>query len=614
MCGIVGFLDPAVNSESTQVIQSMMDSIKHRGPDDQNHYVKPEHGLAFGHVRLSIIDISNGTQPMFSPDGRYVMIYNGEVYNYKELQIKHQLNCKTTSDTEVIFEGLKKVGAPFIEELNGMFCLAFFNKQTNETLIARDRIGIKPLYIFQNDDTIAFSSELKALKEIKNELGGFTINQDAINSFLHLGYIPKPLTIYNEVSKFPPGHIGIIKNNTISSSCYWDTHSKISKEILRDEVEAKNKLKSLLSSSIEYRLRCDVPFGTFLSGGVDSSLISAIAQDISEQKINTFTIGFDNPKFNETEFAQQVSDHIGSNHHEFLVSENDAKDLVEDIINYYDEPFGDSSSIPTMMVSKLARKHVKMTLSGDGGDELFHGYGFYNWANRLNKPAIKTGRKLIGVGLSLGDNKMKRASNMFNYPKHQLKSHIFSQEQYYFTQKEINDLMVKPSEYPSFMDKETDVDRKLSPKEKQSIFDLNYYLRDDLLTKVDIASMKYSLETRVPILDHRIIEFALNLDENLKIKDGNQKYLLKQILYDYVPEKIFDRPKRGFSIPLQKWLQEDLNYLITENLSKASIESAGIVKFEYVQQLLKRFNNGEDYLFTRIWAVIVLHFWFKVNN
>ena len=610
MCGINGIVSKEPRPYS-DLISIMNTKINHRGPDASGIYIQNHTSL--GHVRLSIIDLSEHSNQPFN-DNNYSLIYNGEVYNYKELQIKHQLNCKTTSDTEVIFEGLKKVGAPFIEELNGMFCLAFFNKQTNETLIARDRIGIKPLYIFQNDDTIAFSSELKALKEIKNELGGFTINQDAINSFLHLGYIPKPLTIYNEVSKFPPGHIGIIKNNTISSSCYWDTHSKISKEILRDEVEAKNKLKSLLSSSIEYRLRCDVPFGTFLSGGVDSSLISAIAQDISEQKINTFTIGFDNPKFNETEFAQQVSDHIGSNHHEFLVSENDAKDLVEDIINYYDEPFGDSSSIPTMMVSKLARKHVTMTLSGDGGDELFHGYGFYNWANRLNKPAIKTGRKLIGVGLSLGDNRMKRASNMFNYPKHQLKSHIFSQEQYYFTQKEINDLMVKPSEYPSFMDKETDVDRKLSPKEKQSIFDLNYYLRDDLLTKVDIASMKYSLETRVPILDHRIIEFALNLDENLKIKDGNQKYLLKQILYDYVPEKIFDRPKRGFSIPLQKWLQEDLNYLITENLSKASIESAGIVKFEYVQQLLKRFNNGEDYLFTRIWAVIVLHFWFKVNN
>jgi len=203
---------------------------------------------------------------------------------------------------------------------------------------------------------------------------------------------------------------------------------------------------------------------------------------------------------------------------------------------------------------------------------------------------------------------------MFRYPKHQLKSHIFSQEQYYFTQKEIKDLMVKPNSYPSFMDEEIPVNRKLSSKEEQSIFDLNYYLRDDLLTKVDIASMKYSLETRVPILDHRIVEFALNLDENLKIKNGNQKYLLKQVLYDYVPEKIFDRPKRGFSIPLQKWLQEDLNYLITENLSKTSIESAGIVKFEYVERLLKRFNNGEDYLFTRIWAVIVLHFWFKVNN
>lgn len=610
MCGINGIISKEVRPYS-DLISKMNTKINHRGPNASGTYT--ENHTHLGHVRLSIIDLSEHANQPFTDDN-YSLVYNGEVYNYEELQTKYQLECKTTSDTEVIFEGLKKIGSSFIEELNGMFCLAFFNKQTNETIIARDRMGIKPLYLFQNDNTIAFSSELKALKEIQNELGGFSMNQDAINSFLHLGYIPKPLTIYNEVSKFPPGHIGIIKNNTISISSYWDTYSKIQSEVITDEVEAKKELKSLLSSSIEYRLKCDVPFGTFLSGGVDSSLISAIAQDVSEQKINTFTIGFDNPKFNETEFAQQVSDHIGTNHHEFMVSENDAKDLVEDIINYYDEPFGDSSSIPTMMVSKLARQHVTMTLSGDGGDELFHGYGFYNWANRLSKPAIKAGRKLIGAGLSLGDNRMKRASNMFSYPKHQLKSHIFSQEQYYFTQKEIDELMVNPSKYPSFMDQEVAVDRKLSPKEEQSIFDLNYYLRDDLLTKVDIASMKYSLETRVPILDHRIVEFALNLDENLKIKDGNQKYLLKQVLYDYVPEKIFDRPKRGFSIPLQKWLQEDLNYLITENLSKASVESAGIVKFEYVERLLKRFNNGEDYLFTRIWAVIVLHFWFKVNN
>ncbi len=610
MCGINGIISKEARPYS-DLITKMNTKINHRGPNASGQFISNH--TALGHVRLSIIDLSEHANQPFKDD-HYTLVYNGEVYNFEELKVKYKLNCKTSSDTEVIFEGLKKLGAKFIEELNGMFSLAFHNQETKETIIARDRMGIKPLYLFENDHTIAFSSELKALKEIQKELGGFSLNQESINSFLHLGYIPKPLTIYNEISKFPPGYIGVIKDNKISTYKYWNTFSKITSTVLSDEKEAKKELKSLLSSSIEYRLKCDVPFGTFLSGGVDSSIVTAIAQDVSPQKINTFTIGFDNPKFNETEFAKQVSDHVGTNHHEFMVSENDAKDLVEDIINYYDEPFGDSSSIPTMMVSQLAKKHVTMTLSGDGGDELFHGYGFYNWADRLNKPAIKMGRKLISAGLSLGNNRMKRASNMFSYPKHQLKSHIFSQEQYYFTQKEIKDLMVQPNSYPSFMDEEIPVNRKLSAKEEQSIFDLNYYLRDDLLTKVDIASMKYSLETRVPILDHRIVEFALNLDENLKIKGGNQKYLLKQVLYDYVPEKIFDRPKRGFSIPLQKWLQEDLNYLITENLSKSSIESAGIIKFEYVERLLKRFNNGEDYLFTRIWAVIVLHFWFKVNN
>lgn len=612
MCGINGIVSKE-EFDSEDLIRIMNQKIDHRGPNASGSFNNSHVGL--GHVRLSIIDLSEHANQPFSDDSQqFQLVYNGEVYNYQELQKKYQLNCKTSSDTEVIFEGLKKIGAPFIEELNGMFALAFYDIQKNEILIARDRIGIKPLYIFQNSSKIAFSSELKGLKSIQKELGNVTINQDAINSFLHLGYIPKPLTIYNEIQKFPPGSIGFIKNQKISIQSYWSPEMKIQSEILSDETKAKNQLNDLLSSSINYRLKSDVPFGTFLSGGIDSSVVSAIAQNVSNTKIDTFTIGFDNPKFNEAGFAKEVSNHIGSNHHEFMVSENDAKELVDDIIHYYDEPFGDSSALPTMLVSKLAKQHVTMTLSGDGGDELFHGYGFYNWANRLSKPAIKNSRKLIGTALSLGDNRMKRASNVFKYPKNQMKSHIFSQEQYYFTQKEIKEALIQQNNYPSFMDQEFPLDRELSAKEKQSLFDIKYYLRDDLLTKVDIASMKYSLETRVPILDHRIVEFALNLDEHLKIKEGDQKYLLKQVLYDYVPKKIFDRPKRGFSIPLQKWLQEDLNYLIKENLSKEAIESAGLVKYEFVERLLNRFENGEDYLFTRVWAIVVLQCWHKFNN
>ena len=609
MCGINGLFSSSA-FQNEPLVQQMNDAINHRGPDFKS--VKTFGDWAFGHVRLSILDLSeSANQPFF--DEHHILIYNGEIYNFEELKKKYGFDCTTTSDTEVVFLGLKHIGSNFIEELNGMFSFAFLDKRTNEVLIARDRLGIKPFYLFEKDGTIAFSSELKGLKTIAKELGGFTRNQSSINSFLHLGYIPKPLTIFNEIQKFEPGTFAVIKDGVLKREKYWSSELKITSEVLSDEVEAKNKLNDLLRSSVEYRLKSDVPFGTFLSGGIDSSAVSAIAQDVSDQNIKTFSIGFNNPKFNEAEFAKQVATHIKSDHHEFMVTENDAKELVGDIIKYYDEPFGDSSAIPTMLVSKLARQEVTMTLSGDGGDELFHGYGFYNWANRLSNPMVKAGRGLIGKALSFGDNRMKRASSLFSYPKNQLKSHIFSQEQYYFTQKEINEILIDKTDYPSFIDQEVALNRKLSSKEKQSLFDINYYLRDDLLTKVDIASMRYSLETRVPILDHRIVEFALNLDEGLKIKNGDQKYLLKQVLYDYVPKEIFDRPKRGFSIPLQKWLETDLKYLIDDNLNKVNIEAEGIVKYSEVEKLLTRFRAGEGYLFTRVWALVILHEWLRNN-
>lgn len=612
MCGINGIITKKLSSIE-DVISTMNGRIKHRGPDSTGTFVTE--GMGLGHVRLSILDLStHANQPFTDEKGDYQLVYNGEVYNFEELRDQYNFNCSTSSDTEVIFEGLKQFGAKFISELNGMFTLAFYDKKNDTILIARDRLGIKPLYLFENQNTIAFSSELKGLKCIQDQLGTFSINQQSITSFLHLGYIPKPLTIYNEISKFPPGSIGKIAEGKIEITSYWTASEQISETIISDESAAKKQLNELINSSVEYRLKSDVPSGTFLSGGIDSSIVSAIAQNISVQPIDTFTIGFDNPKFNEAGFAKEVAAHIGSKHHEFMVTENDAKELVEDIIHFYDEPYGDSSAIPTMLVSKLAKQHVTMTLSGDGGDELFHGYGFYNWADRLSKPYIKAGSRLIGGALSLGNSRVKRASYMFKFPKDQIKSHIFSQEQYYFTQQEIQKkVLVNPSKYPEFIDINPAVKRSLSAKEEQSLFDINYYLRDDLLTKVDIASMKYSLETRVPLLDHRIVEFALNVDEKLKIKDGDQKYLLKQVLYDYVPQQIFDRPKRGFSVPLEKWLKEDLDYLIKNNLSKESVESIGIVHFSEVQSILSRFENGESYLFTRIWSLVVLHAWFNLN-
>jgi len=286
--------------------------------------------------------------------------------------------------------------------------------------------------------------------------------------------------------------------------------------------------------------------------------------------------------------------------------------MVDKILTSYDEPYADSSAIPTMLVSKLARQHVTMALTGDGGDELFMGYGAYVWADRLqNKGLMRTLRSPIGFAFSLLNNRYKRAATLFDYAdQRRIKSHIFSQEQYFFSEKELNSLLTDRYIWPlQFNEEFYSLDRKLSAREEQALYDIKYYLKDDLLVKVDIASMQYSLEARTPFLDYRIVEFALNLDENLKVRDHTTKYLLKQVLYDYVPKYLFDRPKKGFSIPLARWLHRDLKFLVDKHLSKSSVEGAGFVKYEKVRDLVGRFEKGQDFLFNRIWVLILLHKW-----
>lgn len=431
--------------------------------------------------------------------------------------------------------------------------------------------------------------------------------------FLHLGYIPQPITIYNEVEKFPSGSWAVFDGEHFKSEKFWIAKDKISEEIISDETEAKDELERLLTNSVSRRLMSDVPFGTFLSGGIDSSLITALAQEQTTERLKTFSIGFENKQHDESLYARKVAEHLETDHHEYTITEKDALELVEEIVPQYDEPYADSSAIPTMLVSKMARKEVTMTLSGDGGDELFMGYGAYTWANRLSNPMLKTFRKPIGFALSLGKNRQKRAATMFNYSNsNNVAGHIFSQEQYLFSHNEIDELLTDStfSGFP-YLAFENASNRKLSAAENQALFDLEYYLKDDLLTKVDRASMRYSLETRVPLLDHEVVEFALNLDERLKVNNGTSKYLLKQVLYKRVPKELFERPKWGFSIPLSKWLKTDLAYLIDETLNKAIIQEFNLVKWESVSKLISRYRGGEEYLYNRIWVLIILHLWFK---
>lgn len=610
MCGITGFYSKNnPDFVSREELDKMTSCLVHRGPDSEGSYFTDLVGL--GHQRLSILDLSNdANQPMESHSMRYICVYNGEIYNYMELAKDLNIELKTSCDTEVLVEAFAEWGVTFINKLNGMFSICIYDKQEQMLYLFRDRMGIKPMFYYWDGENFAFSSELKSLLQIKYIRERRQINNSAINEFLHLGYIPEPNTIFSNIRKFPNGQMGIVSENGFRTETYWDIEGTIRRNVITDPHEAKERLNDLIVSSVKMRLISDVPFGTFLSGGVDSSLVTAVAAKVSDKKINTFSIGFADSKYDESKYAAQVASYLGTNHHEYIVTEADARDIILDMLDFYDEPFADSSAIPTMMLSKLAKANVSMVLSGDGGDELFHGYGSYKWAKRLTQFPANRMRGLMGALLSVvPSNRYKRASYLYKYKdKANIKSHIFSQEQYLFSEKEL-DKMLNPDlifensleqDYSNFV-------RKLTPEEAQAVFDLHYYLKDDLLVKVDRASMRYALETRVPLLDHRIVELALNIDPKLKIVGNTQKFLLKEVLYDYIPKEYFDRPKWGFSIPLKRWLYTDLAFLINEYLNEGVISEFNVVEFKEVHKLVRKFKSGHDYLYNRIWLLIILH-------
>lgn len=615
MCGIAGYYSINRNLD-VSILKTMTDAISHRGPDSDGFF--NEGGVGLGHRRLSIIDLRElANQPMFSHTNRYVIIFNGEVYNFKELSSQVRVKnddfyYKTNSDTEVVIEAFNKWGVDFVNRLNGMFAIAIYDTVDEHLFLYRDRVGIKPLFYYWDGENFLFASEIKSLTKVAFIKDKLTINQTAVNHFLNLGYVPSPMTIYNEIHKFPAGHRLHINKDIFAMEPFWEVEDKIDFDEFKNYGEAKKKLKYLIESSVNYRMISDVPFGTFLSGGIDSSLVTAIAQQHSQQPVNTFSIGYKENKFNEADYAQTVAKHLKTNHHEFIVTKEEAQEMVNDVFLSYDEPFADSSAIPTMLLSKLAKKHVTMTLSGDGGDELFMGYGSYRWAKKLDSGLYKQNRKLLAYVLSKLKDKHIRVSKLLDYRAgDDLKRHIFSQEQYFFSQGEIEQLL-RNTEFDNSIvrDDFSQLRRPLSASEEQALFDLKYYLPDDLLVKVDRATMKYSLETRVPLLDYRIVEFALNLPEKFKQKGDVSKYILKEILYDFVPKTFFDRPKWGFSIPMNDWLRTDLKFLITEYLNDAVIQEAGFVKPAMVKDLLMRWEIKESHLYNRIWSLIVLHKWY----
>ena len=617
MCGIFGYFSDE-DGYGEDLLRRMSQVMSHRGPDAEGLYLQPRLGL--GHRRLSIIDVSTAAnQPMTSHDGDAVIVYNGEVYNYREmgadLQKEKNIAFRTTSDTEVILEAFLHWGPDFVHRMNGMFAIAIFRKSNQTLYLYRDRIGIKPIYYRFTNQSFLFSSELKGMVCHPDLRARLEVNPLAVNQFLHLGYIPEPETIYKGFYKFPAGHRAEISVAGMRLIPYWIPEEKAGMPSDLSEDEYFAQLNKLLISSVKYRLICDVPSGTFLSGGIDSSIVTAIAQHLSPAPVKTFSVGFAESRYDESTFARNVSEYLGTHHHEFIITEKEAIDRIPLLTDIYDEPFADSSAVPTLLVSEMARRHVTMTLSGDGGDELFLGYGAYTWADRLESPLIRLMRKPACTLLNCGGSRYRRAAKVLDYPLlSQRASHIFSQEQNLFMRSETARIL-NPDFLREFVLREEYPDLNLSPAAAQSLFDLRYYLRDDLLVKVDRASMHHSLETRVPLLDYRIVEFAMNLPDRFR-KNGNvTKYLLRKVLYKYVPESYFQRPKWGFSIPLQKWLKSELSFLVNESLDRHELLRYQMINPTETEKLIKKFKGGgHDYLYNRIWLLICLQRFLKRMN
>jgi asparagine synthase (glutamine-hydrolysing) len=622
MCGIAGIL--STTTLNKPAVSGMVNGILHRGPDANGIFVDKTGMVALAHTRLSIIDLSTGAnQPFYSADQRYVVVFNGEIYNF--LQIREELSScygvsfKTHSDTEVIAEGFAVWREKVVDKLEGMFAIAILDQREHKVYLFRDRAGKKPLFYFQSDEIFAFASEIKSLLQHPVIRSQVMVNRNVIATFLHLGYIPEPATIYANIFKFPAAHYAVVDSNlNTSPKPYWTLQENIHPGEIKSPEDAKKQLALLLDKAVQERLIADVPLGAFLSGGTDSSLVSAVASRHTSAPLKTFSIGFKESKFDESKYARDVAKHLGTNHTEYILTEREAIDILEIYLRHYDEPFADTSAIPTMLVSKLARKEVKVILTGDGGDELFQGYGSYTWANRLANPLMKIAQRPLKLALQLsGKSRLERIAELLEPVKiGSIRSHIFSQEQYFFSQEEIRDQLLKDkSTFKAFEYTDSSLHKgKLTAGEEQALFDFQYYLKDDLLVKVDRASMYYALECRCPLLDHRIVEFAFSLHPSLKVRNGKAKWLLKELLRNYIPDALIDRPKWGFSVPLANWLKRDLRYLIDSYLSNETIESIGLFKPDYIRKLVTDFLAGKDYLYNRVWVLIVLHKWLKENQ
>jgi len=631
MCGIIGWFGQGYDQG---LASSMCLSLKHRGPDSWGEWHENDVWLA--HRRLAILDLSpQGAQPMHSPCGRYVLSFNGEIYNYKDLRYELEsqgYQFRGNSDSEVMLAACVVWGVkPSVKRFEGMFAFAIYDRDERSLYVARDPMGIKPLYYAQLGKQFAFSSELTPLLSLS--WVDKSIDQDALSSYFRYLCVPSPASIINGVKKLQPGSLLWFKNGELKNESYWniDMHSRVaSEDVSRMSLhEAADELEVRLKRSIKQHMQSDVPYGAFLSGGVDSSAVVALMQSESSRAVKTFSIGFSEKSHDESIHARAIAKHLGTDHHELIMKSDDLPGLVPKVAGFFDEPFADNSAIPTYLVSQFARKSVKVCLSGDGGDELFGGYPRYFWAQRIEKlrqrlsprgskvvsqllraiprpfwdkvvnPAFKY--KFSGSeGLAHRVDRFARYLGCDRTQAYAETMSIWSNPEYLLNYTPKIVLGADALNYP-----------QLSWADEMMLIDQSTYLQNDILTKVDRASMAVSLEARVPLLTHSLVEWAWQLEDSLKLsKTGDHgKLILREVLYRYVPKKLIERPKQGFGMPVGKWLRGPLRDWAESLLNEKDLEDSGL-DFDLVKKVWDQHQSGEDHQ-AKIWTILMYRQWQK---
>ena len=628
MCGIAGLVDFG-RKTSLETLKAMTDVLHHRGPDDGGYFFEglDSYQLGLGHRRLSILDLSNhGHQPMQFQN--LTMIYNGEVYNFVEIRTeleKQGYTFESHSDTEVILKAYHKWGIEAVHRFNGMFAIAIFDRQAQILTIIRDRAGVKPLYWYQKDGLFMFASELKSF----HQHPGFVkeLNHDGLALYLQYGYIPQPHTILNFTHKLQAGHSLQLNFQTseLKIEKYWDVTDCYNEPKLDiSEQEAIEETERLLKSACEYRMVADVPVGMFLSGGYDSSAVTALLQSERTEKLKTFSIGFHEEKFNEAHHAKKVAEYLGTDHTEYYCTQKDALDILPDLPEIWGEPFADNSVIPTTLVSKLAREQVTVSLSADGGDEVFGGYDKYVQAqhyhqlfNKLpmrsslakllqNMPAQGTGLDAVIRNFS---GKYSRAVSIMSADN---PTQVMQSLQQFFTDSELSGLLKQnANRVITSFDELMDLNPELNDLDKMMAIDFKTYQLDDILTKVDRATMSVSLEGREPLLDYRLIEYVARLDPTLKIRNGDKKYLLKQITHKYLPKELMDRPKMGFSVPIVDWFSDELKHYLEHYFESSKLEQQGLFNVNRLLKMKKQYLAGQRHHIGKIWTILVFQMWYE---